>query len=46
MTRKIVYGKQVVVDADTVIPSGAVLIEGDTIIEMGRYESLKKNNPS
>ena len=35
-----IYGKHVVVDADTVIPSGAVYIEDDTIIRVGPYDEI------
>jgi hypothetical protein len=40
MTSLMVYGKYVVVDANTVIPSGAVYIEGDTIVQVGTYGDI------
>ena len=42
MKSLIVYGKYVVADADTVIPSGAVYIENDSIIEVGTYADITK----
>jgi len=41
MPTKIVYGKYVVVDDKQVIPSGAVYIEADQIVEVGAYGALK-----
>ena len=40
MKKKIVYGKYVIIDADTVIPSGAIYIEGDTIVRTGTYDDI------
>jgi 5-methylthioadenosine/S-adenosylhomocysteine deaminase len=41
MPSTIVYGKYVVVDADTVIPSGALYLEGDRIIAAGSYAEIR-----
>ena len=40
MTSCIVYGKYLVVDADTVIPAGAVYIEGGRIVETGTHADI------
>ena len=40
MNSKIIYGKYVVTDADTVIPSGAVYIEDDAIVQVGAYGEI------
>ncbi len=46
MLSKIIYGKYVVTDADTIIPSGALYIEDDKIIDIGKYGDIsKKYNP-
>jgi 5-methylthioadenosine/S-adenosylhomocysteine deaminase len=44
MSSKIVYGKYLAVDADTVIPSGALYIEGDEIVDVGSYEEITKKH--
>jgi len=43
MKKKIVYGKYVVVDADTIIPSGAVYIENDSIVRVGLYDKIAQH---
>ena len=40
MNKKIVCGKYVVVDADTIIPSGAIYIEDDTVVRAGPYDKI------
>ena len=40
MSTKIVYGKYLVIDADTLISSGALYIENDTIVDYGTYEEI------
>jgi len=42
MTSKIVYGKYVVKNAGTVIPSGAIYVEDDTIIQVGTYAEMTR----
>ena len=44
MTSKLVYGKYLVADADTVIPSGALYIENDRIVDLGSYERISKEH--
>ena len=43
MTRKIIYGKYLAADAETIIPSGALLIEDDRIVDLGSYEEMTKS---
>lgn len=43
MSTKIVYGKYLVIDAHTVIPSGALYIEGDRIAHVGTYKEIMEN---
>jgi len=40
MPGTIVYGRHLVVDADRVIPSGALYIEGQTIADVGTYAEI------
>jgi cytosine/adenosine deaminase-related metal-dependent hydrolase len=40
MAGKIVYGKYVLADAETVIPSGAVYIQEGKIVDLGRYDEI------
>ena len=40
MIKKIIYGKYVVVDRDTVVPSGAIYIEGNRIVRTGTYKEI------
>jgi cytosine/adenosine deaminase-related metal-dependent hydrolase len=40
MTSKILYGKYLVTDPDTIIPSGAVYIENDRVVETGTYADI------
>jgi 5-methylthioadenosine/S-adenosylhomocysteine deaminase len=42
MSTKIVYGKYLVVDADTVIPSGALYIDGDRVADYGDYAEITR----
>ena len=42
MNSTIIYGKYVVRDAETVIPSGAVYVEDDTIVDIGAYGDITK----
>lgn len=42
MVRKIIYGKYVVADPETVIPSGAVYIEDGRIVDIGTYGDITK----
>jgi 5-methylthioadenosine/S-adenosylhomocysteine deaminase len=42
MSTKIVYGKYLVVDADTVIPSGALYIEGDRVADYGDHAEITR----
>ena len=39
---KLVYGKQLIIDPDRVIDSGAVYVEGNRVVEVGLYDDLKK----
>lgn len=43
MSTKLIYGKYLVTDADNVIPSGAILVKGEEIVAIGRYEDMKNN---
>ena len=45
MPGTIVYGKTLVCDADTEIPSGALYLEGDTIREVGTWGELSARHP-
>lgn len=40
MNTIIIYGKYLVLDSDTVIPSGALCIEGDKIVAAGTYAEI------
>ena len=40
MVTTIVYGKYVIIDADTVIPSGALYIENDKVIDYGSHKDI------
>ena len=40
MPGTIVYGRHLVVDADRVIPSGALYLEGETIVDVGTYAEI------
>ena len=42
MSSKLVYGKHLIADADTVIASGALYIEGDTVVDIGTYAELTR----
>ncbi len=42
MLSKIIHGKYMVTDADTIIPSGALYIEDDKIIDIGKYGDISK----
>jgi 5-methylthioadenosine/S-adenosylhomocysteine deaminase len=42
MSTKIVYGKYLVVDANTVIPSGALYIDGDRVVDYGDYAEITR----
>lgn len=42
MSTTIVYGKYVIIDADTVIPSGALYIENDKVIDYGSHKDITK----
>ncbi|MBN2553864.1 MAG: amidohydrolase family protein [Spirochaetales bacterium] len=42
MSSTLVYGKYLVADADTVITSGALYIEGNTIVDIGTYAELTR----
>lgn len=42
MSAKIVYGKHLVIDENTVIPSGALYIEGDNVVDYGTYAEIKE----
>lgn len=40
MATKIVYGKYLVIDPDTIIPSGALYIEGDQVVDYGSHAEI------
>jgi 5-methylthioadenosine/S-adenosylhomocysteine deaminase len=40
MSSKIVYGKYLVIDESTVIPSGALYVEGERIVDYGPYARI------
>ena len=42
MSSTLVYGKYLVADADTVITSGALYVEGNTIVDIGTYAELTR----
>jgi cytosine/adenosine deaminase-related metal-dependent hydrolase len=42
VSTKIVYGKYLIVDADTVIPSGALYIDGDRVADYGEYGQITR----
>ena len=46
MSKKIVYGKYLVIDAETIIPSGALFVENDKITDFGKYEEITKKYPA
>ena len=46
MSKKIVYGKYLVIDAETIIPSGALFVENDKIADFGKYEEITKKYPA
>jgi 5-methylthioadenosine/S-adenosylhomocysteine deaminase len=39
---KIVYGKYLIVDPDTVIPSGALFVDGDRVADYGEYARITR----
>lgn len=45
MSTMLVHGKYLVVDSETVIENGAVLIRDDLIAETGDYDKLKASHP-
>lgn len=42
MTSKIIYGKHVVIDSETIISSGALYVEDDKIADTGTYGDITK----
>ena len=42
MTTRIIYGKYLVSDAKTIIPSGALFVDGDKIVDLGSYDAITK----
>ncbi|MEE9306148.1 MAG: hypothetical protein V3V57_01320 [Spirochaetia bacterium] len=42
MSTKLVYGKYLVIDENTVIPSGALYIEQDRIVDYGTYGEITR----
>ena len=42
MKSKIIYGKYVVIDSETILPSGALYIEDDRIVDTGSYGDITK----
>jgi cytosine/adenosine deaminase-related metal-dependent hydrolase len=44
MKKKILYGKYVIIDEKTIIPSGALCIEGDTVTATGPYDEIMKKS--
>ena len=40
MSSKLIYGKHLVIDERTVIPSGALYVEKDTIVDYGSYAQI------
>ncbi|MFO7849803.1 MAG: amidohydrolase family protein [Spirochaetia bacterium] len=45
MDEKLVYGKYVIIDPDTYIESGAVLVRSGRVVETGKYSDLRKDHP-
>jgi cytosine/adenosine deaminase-related metal-dependent hydrolase len=43
--RMIVRGRWLIVDCETCIEDGAVLVEGETIAEVGAWADLRDRNP-
>jgi len=42
MAKRIIYGKYLVSDAKTIIPSGALFVDGDKIVDLGSYDAITK----
>ncbi|MFP4618860.1 MAG: amidohydrolase family protein [Spirochaetaceae bacterium] len=45
MSEKLVYGRYVIIDSETCIDSGAVLVREGKVVEAGKYAELKKAYP-
>jgi len=43
MSKKIIYGKYLVTDVETIIPSGALFVDDDKIVDLGSYKEITKN---
>ena len=44
MSTKLIYGEYLVADAATVIPSGALFVEDDKIVDVGTYERISREH--
>ncbi len=42
MSTKLIYGKYLATDAETVIPSGALFVEDDKIVDVGTHQRISK----
>jgi 5-methylthioadenosine/S-adenosylhomocysteine deaminase len=44
MSTMLIYGKYLVTDAETVIPSGALFVEDDKIVDVGTYQQISREH--
>jgi len=44
MSTKLIYGKYLVTDAETVIPSGALFVEDDKIVDVGTHQRISREH--
>jgi cytosine/adenosine deaminase-related metal-dependent hydrolase len=42
MAKRMIYGKYLISDAETIIPSGALFVEDDKIVDLGSHEMITK----
>jgi len=44
MSTKLIYSKYLVIDAETVIPSGALFVEDDKIVDVGTHQRISREH--
>jgi cytosine/adenosine deaminase-related metal-dependent hydrolase len=44
MSTKLIYGKYLVADAETVIPSGALFVQDEKIVDVGTYDRISREH--